>query len=45
MILSLQEKSLLTSSFVDAKNKKLPQKTIFASTKGLPHTDAINRVA
>jgi hypothetical protein len=44
-IITLQKKSLLASSFVDAKNKKLSQKTFFASTKRLPHSDAINRVA
>jgi hypothetical protein len=42
---TLQEKSLLASTFVDAKDKKLLQKTFFASTKKLPHSDAINRVA
>ena len=40
---TLQEKSLLVSTKVDAKDKKL-QKTFFASTKRLPHSDAINHV-
>jgi hypothetical protein len=40
---SLQEKLLLALSFVDAKNKKLPQKLFFASTFWLMHSDAINR--
>ena len=41
---SLQEKSLLMSTFVDAKTKKLLQKTFYASTFWLTHNDAINRV-
>ena len=40
-----QEKSLLTSTKVDAKDKMLLQKIFFASTKKLPHSNAINRVA
>ena len=43
--LSLQEKSLLASTKVDAKDKMLLQKTFFASTKRLPHSNAINRIA
>jgi hypothetical protein len=42
---TLQEKSLLASTKVDAKYKKLPQKPFFASTFWLPHSDAINRIA
>ena len=43
--IALQEKSLLASTFVDAKDKKLLQKTFFASTYWLTHSDAINLVA
>ena len=42
---TLQEKSLLASTFVDAKDKKLLQKTFFVSTFWLMHSDAITRVA
>jgi hypothetical protein len=44
-VYTLQEKSLLASTKVDAKDKMLLQKTFFASPKRLPHSDAINRVA
>ena len=42
---TLQEKSFLASTKVDAKYKKLSQKPFFASTFWLPHSDAINRIA
>jgi hypothetical protein len=44
-LMALQEKSLLTSTKVDAKDKKLLQKTFFVSTFWLTHSDAITRVA
>ena len=41
----LQEKSVLASTFVDAKDKKLLRKTLLCQPKWLMHSDVINRVA